>query len=133
MAELDAASTSSASQKQKCVAGADAVGTDVARDATTCTRAGGASNSSVRVGAHSGFELILLSDLLYECEHEPILRAVADCLAGPSPASKASAASLAGGATGVAATAHGAVGSHLEAEARDSREVARALLTFQVH
>ena len=36
----------------------------------------------------NGFDLILLSDLLYECEHEPILRAVAATLSTATPSAE---------------------------------------------
>ena len=65
-----------------------------------------------------GFDLILLSDLLYECEHEPILRAVAACLAADPPPRE------------------GITPDHPSAKAGGelgSGGRPRALLTFQVH
>jgi predicted nicotinamide N-methyase len=67
-------------------------------------------------GGGGAFELILLADLLYECEHEPILRAVAACLAADGTAGADACAASGGGSDGAAAAPR-----------------ARALLTFQVH
>ena len=77
-------------------------------------RGNGGTSTSSGEGISSGFELILLSDLLYECEHEPILKAVSACLLpGPSAA-----------AAETVADAGGTDALHL---------YPRALVTYQCH
>ena len=86
---------------------------------------GGGGSAGVRVmpvgdasaaDGSSRFDVILLSDLLYECEHEAILRAVVCCLA---PLATGGTAPLA------RASADAAIGAR--------RLPPRVLLTYQVH
>ena len=48
-----------------------------------------ASPPAAAAPAEDGFDLILLADLLYECEHEPILAAVRACLAAAHTGARA--------------------------------------------